>query len=199
MQQKDTKYLPADPDTPPPSTLGMASIGQNSTFCLSEHGHVAYQVYENHECSNMVPNILPADAPPHLGMGLTSQSSCFIEQGLAAYQIKGNHEKQHHACKYFARRPPSLDPGDGVNRSKFNFFRNGHVEYQIKGNHECTRHGCRYFSGRSPYPPPPLTTLGVWSIDPNSTFSEQGHVAYQIKGNLECSNMVVIIFLTDHP
>ena len=47
-------------------------------------------------------------------------------------------------------------------------------------------------------PPPPLTTLGVWSIDPNSTFSEQGHVAYQIKGN-ECSNMVVIIFLTDHP
>ena len=63
MQQKDTK-LPADPDTPPPTTLGMASIGQNSTFCLSEHGHFAYQAYENHECSNMVPNILPADAPP---------------------------------------------------------------------------------------------------------------------------------------
>ena len=104
---------------------------------------------------------LQTPPPPHLGMGLISQSSCFIEQGLAAYQIKGNHEKQHHACKYFARRLPSLDPGDGVNRSKFNFFRNGHVEYQIKGNHECTRHGCRYFSGRSPYPPPPpLTSLG---------------------------------------
>ena len=40
MQQKGSKYLPADayPLTP---TLGMGSVGQNSTF--SEHGHVAYQ------------------------------------------------------------------------------------------------------------------------------------------------------------
>ena len=40
---------------------------------------------------------------------------------------------QQHGSKYFARRH-TLDPGGGVNRSKFNFFRNSHVAYQIKGN-----------------------------------------------------------------
>ena len=35
---------------------------QNSTF--PEHGRVAYQINGNHECSNMVANILPADPPP---------------------------------------------------------------------------------------------------------------------------------------
>ena len=39
----------------------MESVGQNLTF--SEHGHVAYQMKENHECRNMVANILPADTP----------------------------------------------------------------------------------------------------------------------------------------
>ena len=43
----------------PPTTLGIGSVGQNSTF--SEHGHVAYQIKENQECSNMVANILPSD------------------------------------------------------------------------------------------------------------------------------------------
>ena len=43
-------------------TLGMGSIGQNSFF-FSEHGHVAYQIKENHECTNMVANIFPADPP----------------------------------------------------------------------------------------------------------------------------------------
>ena len=50
--------MPADP-YPPPPTLGMWSVGQNSTS--SEHGHVTCQIKENHECSNMVANILPAD------------------------------------------------------------------------------------------------------------------------------------------
>ena len=67
--------------TPPP-TLGMGS-----TF--SEHGHVEYQIQENHECSNMVPNILPADPDP--GDGSIGKNSTFSEYGDAAYQIKGNH------------------------------------------------------------------------------------------------------------
>ena len=29
-----------------------------------------------------------------------------------------------------------LDPGDGVNRSKFTFLEHGHVAYQIKGKHQ---------------------------------------------------------------
>ena len=37
----------------------VASKGQNLPF--SEHGHVAFQIYLNHECSNMVANILHAD------------------------------------------------------------------------------------------------------------------------------------------
>ena len=55
--------LPADPRA---QFQGVASAqlrggggGQNSTF--SEHGHVAYEIKGNHECSNMVANILPAD------------------------------------------------------------------------------------------------------------------------------------------
>ena len=44
-----------------PTTLGMGSVGQISTF--SEHGHVAFQIKENHECSTMLANILPADTP----------------------------------------------------------------------------------------------------------------------------------------
>ena len=46
--------LPCPP--PPPQ------VGQNLTF--SEHGNVAYEIKENHKCSNKVANILPADLPP---------------------------------------------------------------------------------------------------------------------------------------
>ena len=48
----------------------MGSKVQNSTF--SEHGHVAYQIKENHECSNKEPNILLADTLT-LGMGQIGQ------------------------------------------------------------------------------------------------------------------------------
>ena len=42
--------MPADPFSaypppPPPPTLGMGSVGRNSTF--SEHGHLAYQLRES--------------------------------------------------------------------------------------------------------------------------------------------------------
>ena len=54
-------FCPQTPTHRPP-TLGM---GSNSTF--SEHGNVAYQIQTDHECSNMVANILLADfPPPHL-------------------------------------------------------------------------------------------------------------------------------------
>ena len=90
------------PPPPPPRSWGMRSVGQNSTF--SEHCHVAYQIKENHECSNMVENILPADPPPTLGMGSLGQNLTFSERGHVAYQIKENHEMQQRGSKYFARR-----------------------------------------------------------------------------------------------
>ena len=51
MQQHGSKGFarrPANttkPPPPPPLTLGMGSVGQNSTF--SEHGHVTYQIKWN--------------------------------------------------------------------------------------------------------------------------------------------------------
>ena len=63
MQQHGSKYFVLRPSPPPLSpTLGMGSVGQNSTF--SEHVHVAYQIKKNHKCSNLVANILPADPLP---------------------------------------------------------------------------------------------------------------------------------------
>ena len=90
---------------------------------FSEHGQFAYQIKENHKCSNMVANVLPADClhPPDPGVEVKVQISTFSEHGHVAYQIKGKHE-----CSNIANilsHPPSPDPRDGVNRSKVNFFR----------------------------------------------------------------------------
>ena len=106
-----------------PTTLGAGSKGQNSTF--SEHGHVAYQIIENHECSNMVANILPKD--PHsqpLGMGSIGQNSIFSGHCHVAYQIIENHECSIMVANILLADPPPPplrpDPGSGVNMSEFN-------------------------------------------------------------------------------
>ena len=90
MQHMVAYFLPADPPPPPPPALGMGSVGQNLTF--SENSHVAYQIKENHECSNMVANILPSDLPlpPTLGMEVSSKNSTVSEHGHVAYEIKNN-------------------------------------------------------------------------------------------------------------
>ena len=111
-----------------PPTLGMGSIGQSSTF--SVHGHVAYQVKRNHECTNKVATILPADTynpyppppppppPPTLGIRSIGQNSTFSDHGHLVYQIKWNQEIKQHGCA----DPPPL-PDLRVKWSKFNFFR----------------------------------------------------------------------------
>ena len=72
--------------------LGGGSKGQNST--LSEQGHVAYQIKENHKCSNIVANVLPADPypptptpppPPDPGYGGNRSNFNFSEHGYVAY------------------------------------------------------------------------------------------------------------------
>ena len=94
----------------------MGSVGQNSTF--SEHGHVAYQIKENRECSNMEANILSADPPPPtLGMGSVGQNSPFSERGYVGNQMIENQE-----CSKLVVNILPTDPRDGVSRSKFNFF-----------------------------------------------------------------------------
>ena len=126
---------------PPPPTLKTGSVGQNFTF--SGHGQVTYQIKENHEYRNMVAIILPADTPdPGYGVrresrmqqhgskyfarrqpdpGVSRSKFIFFEYGPVAYQIEENHEYSNIIANIL--HADSLDPGDGVNRSKFNFFR----------------------------------------------------------------------------
>ena len=106
--------LPAEPRP----DVGMGSIGQNSTF--SEHGHIAYQIKGNHQCSNMVANILPSPPPlppphPRPWDGINMSKFNFSAHGYVAYQIKGNHEMQHYDSKHFPTDPlpPIPDPWKG--------------------------------------------------------------------------------------
>ena len=83
MKQHGSKYFAPYPYSPPSPTLGMGSVGQNSTSptlgmgsvgqnsTFSEQCHVAY-LKENQTAAtcHMVANILPTDTPPpplHLG------------------------------------------------------------------------------------------------------------------------------------
>ena len=75
---------------PPPPTLGMGSIGQNSNF--SEHGHVAYQIKGNHESQHGSKYVARRPIPTHpLTLALGSKFN-FSKHVHVAYQIKENHE-----------------------------------------------------------------------------------------------------------
>ena len=98
----------------------------------SKHGHVAYQIKENHEGSNYVAIILPADLPlpQTLGMRSVGQNSTFSEHVNVAYQINENQECSNMVAKILTADwplpppyPPPPDPGYEVSRSKFNFSR----------------------------------------------------------------------------
>ena len=91
---------------------------------FAEHGHAAYQIKENHECRNMVADILPTD-PLTLGKGSVGQNTTFSEHGNAAYQMKENHECSNMVANILPADPHTPSPlGDEVSRSKFNFFQN---------------------------------------------------------------------------
>ena len=78
------------PQTSSPRPWGW---GQNSTF--SEHGHVAYQIKWNHECSNMVANILPENPlPTTMGGGGGPKVKIQLFQNIVMLHIKfkWNHE-----------------------------------------------------------------------------------------------------------
>ena len=55
MQQNCSKYLLVDSPDPGDGV-------SRSKFNFSEHGPVDYQIKKNHECSNIVANILPTDS-----------------------------------------------------------------------------------------------------------------------------------------
>ena len=159
MQQHGSTHFAHRLPQPPPPTLEV----KMSKFNFLEYGPVAYQIEENHECSNMVANILPAEppAPPTLGMGSIGQNSTFSEHGYVVYQIKGNHEMQLHGSKHFACRPPYFSPTplpwDRVHRSKFNFFQNMvMLHIKLSDISKCTNMVANVLPADSPSP----TTLG---------------------------------------
>ena len=86
MQQNGSQYFTHR--TPSPPTLGVGSKGQNFTF--SEHGHVAYQIKGDHECSNMQANSMSLHQPSTPGMGSKVNIFFFSESSYVAYQINGN-------------------------------------------------------------------------------------------------------------
>ena len=109
-----------------PRDLGVGSKVQNSTF--SEHGHVAYQIKENHKCSNMVTNILLADT---LTLGQIGQNLPFSEHGHIEYQFKGNQKMQQQGSKYLPRDANALAStlGMGSEGQNSTFSEYSHVAY----------------------------------------------------------------------
>ena len=113
------------------SLTAWVDLREGSNFNLSEHGHVAYQIKENHEGSNYVAIILPADLPlpQTLGMRSVDQNSTFSEHVNVAYQINENQECSHMVANI---RVGSID----LNST---FSEHGLVAYQIKENHKLKR------------------------------------------------------------
>ena len=169
MQQHGSKYF-ARRALPSPTPLTIGSKGQNSTF--SEHGHVVYQIKDNHKCSNMLANILPTDPDSlALGMGSVDQNSS-SEHSHVAYQIKDNHKCSNMLANILPADPYSLALGMGsVDQNSSS--EHGHVAYQIKDNHKCSN----MLANILPTDPHSLA-LGMGSVDQNLTFSEHGHVVY---------------------
>ena len=69
MQQHGSQNLPQNPPV-----SGDWVCRSNSTS--TEDGHIAYKIKENHKCSNMVVNILPAVTTTR-GMGSLRQIQLF--------------------------------------------------------------------------------------------------------------------------
>ena len=147
--------------------MGVGSKCQNSTF--SEHGHVAYQIKWNHECSNMVENILPTKPFPQPRPWGCGHDSTFSEHGHVAYQINWNHSCSNMVANILPADPtPTMEFG-----SKFNFFRAWSCCISNYRESRMKQHGSKYFAAYPP-PPPPHTHTLEWGQ--NSTFSEHGHV-----------------------
>ena len=135
---------------------------------------------DNHECSNMVANILPAPPDPK-GQNLT-----FLEH--VAYQINCNYEMKQHGSKFYARTPPPLLT-PGLNRSQFNFF----ITISCCIPNQSAATWSQIFCLQTA---PPLT-LALGSKGHNSILSERDKNVNRIKGNRECSDMLANFLPTD--
>ena len=85
MQQYGTKYFAC---RPPPLTFGMGSIGHNLTFL--EKDYIKYQIKGNHDGTNMVSNILPADPhTPYPGDEVNKSKCNYLSTVMLHIKING--------------------------------------------------------------------------------------------------------------
>ena len=63
----------------PPLTLGMGSLGQNSTF--SEHGHVEYQIKGNHQIQQHSSKLFARRPLPNPAVGVKISKFNFFKHG----------------------------------------------------------------------------------------------------------------------
>ena len=124
-------------ESPSPTTLGMGSIGKNSTF--TEHGHAACQIKWNHEMHQHGSKYFAHRPPSHALTRSIGHKATFSEHGHVAYQIKGNHEFSNMVANILHADPPPPGPrGMGSKYQNTTFSEHGHVAYQIKEVHECS-------------------------------------------------------------
>ena len=92
----------------PRSMGGLRGWGKRSNSTFPEHGHGAYQIEVNHECSSMESDIFscrPLPTPPtDPGVRVKGQNSTFSENGHVTYQIRESRMHQHCSIN-FTRRP----------------------------------------------------------------------------------------------
>ena len=149
----------------------MGSKGKNSTF--SEHGHVAYEIKGNDECSNMYAHIMSLHAPSTPEVGSKVKKSFVSEISHDAYQINGSTMQAH----VLSSRTPST-PGLGHKVKTFFYKKTSCCISNIR-NWNTEHHASTYYV---------LTPiLGPWGEVKRlqHLFSESSHAAYQSIGNEE--------------
>ena len=115
--------LPTEPP-PPPDPRGQKVKIQ----LFSEQYHISYQIKGDHECSNMVANVLPADPPPP-DPGVGVKFSLFQNMAMLQVKLKGIRQQTS----------PILEMGSIGQKSTFTEC--GHVVYKITRNNEMQQHG----------------------------------------------------------
>ena len=141
----------------------MGSVGKN--LPLSEHGHGVYQIKENNECSNIVPNILLADSLTQ-GMGPIGQNLPFSEYGHIEYQFKCSSKAVNICPEMPTPSPPPWVWGQLV---KIQLFQNMvMLHIKIKENPECSNVVANILPAGPPPPTPP--TLWMGSVDKKNHF-----------------------------
>ena len=136
---------------------------KRSNLTFAEHDHVAYQIKGNHECSNMVANILPAAPSPFRRSKFnffrtwsccTSKESWMQQHGSNCRQKYNKYETYQ---TWFWIKDlcltPWVDLGDGIKMSKLIFFRTWSCCISNLRESQMQPNGRKYFGRGTPSHP----------------------------------------------